>query len=192
MLSKFKKKSHPKLYHSEVTSIGCCKLFFLVAGRNAWHSTWINRYTPGSLQTSFLGATSEAEKRRVQGTTFVIKEIPALKLSSKAGHLLVRQLQALGYQVLQAPDGRQGLETLLATPGIDLLLTDVIMPGGMNGLELSKEARKQLPALKVLFTSGYSENVIAHSGRLDPGVELLSKPFRRQELAAKVRKVLDG
>ena len=115
MLSELHIKSHPKLCNSSVTSIGCCKLFFLVAGRNAWHSTWINRYTPGSLQASFLGAAATAEKRRVQGTTFVIKELPALKFSSNSGHLLVTEINCRQPLKHYSPDAlsnelKQGLE----------------------------------------------------------------------------------
>ncbi len=65
------------------------------------------------------------------------------------------------------------------------------MPGGMNGRQLAEAAAELRPGLKVLFTSGYTENAIVHQGRLDRGVQLLSKPYRREELAAKVRKVLD-
>jgi PAS domain S-box-containing protein len=104
---------------------------------------------------------------------------------------LVGQLRDMGYQVVHAPNALSGLEILATQPGIDMLLTDVIMPGGINGWQLSEIACKQVPGLKVLFTSGYSDNSLGHNGRLDPGVELLNKPFRKQELAAKVRKVLE-
>jgi CheY-like chemotaxis protein len=74
---------------------------------------------------------------------------------------------------------------------IDLLLTDVIMPG-MSGRELADAACALRPGLKVLYCSGYSEDAIVHQGRLDPGVQLLAKPFRRGELARRVREVLDA
>ncbi len=73
---------------------------------------------------------------------------------------------------------------------IDLLFTDVIMPGGMNGRELAEAALAIKPKLKVLYTSGYTENAIVHQGRLDPGVQLLSKPYRRADLERKIRDVL--
>jgi CheY-like chemotaxis protein len=106
------------------------------------------------------------------------------------GHLSAR-LVGLGYQVVAAETGPRALEILKQMPGLDLLLTDIVLPGGMNGRELADTARAMRPELKVLFTSGYSENAIIHHGRLDPGVELLGKPYRREQLAAKVRKVLD-
>ncbi len=74
---------------------------------------------------------------------------------------------------------------------IDLLFTDVVMPGGMNGRQLADAALQRMPDLKVLFTSGYSEDAIVYQGRLDPGVTLLGKPYRRAELVAKVQGVLD-
>ncbi|MGE6698501.1 PAS domain-containing protein [Hyphomonas sp. NPDC076900] len=105
---------------------------------------------------------------------------------------LANQLAGLGYRVLQAASGPEAIGVLWETAEVDLLLTDIVMPGGMNGRELAERACHFRPGLKVLFTSGYTENAIVHHGRLDPGVELLSKPYRRKELAAKVRKVLDG
>ncbi len=75
---------------------------------------------------------------------------------------------------------------------IDLLLTDVVMPGGMNGAALAREAKKRWPALKVLYTSGYTQNVIAQGGILDEGIELISKPYPKAELARKVRSTLES
>src|SRR6267142_209629 len=75
---------------------------------------------------------------------------------------------------------------------LDLLLTDVIMPGGMNGRQLADEALRRRPALKILFTSGYTESAMLHHGRLDPGVHLLAKPFRKVDLARMIRKTLDA
>jgi len=102
------------------------------------------------------------------------------------------QLESLGYRVLEAENGPQALERLHAGEDVDLLFTDVVMPGGMNGRELADAARALRPALRVLFTSGYTENAIVHHGTLDPGVELLSKPYRRSELAARIRTSLKG
>lgn len=105
---------------------------------------------------------------------------------------LQRMLGSLGYQVTAVRTGPEALDALKANPGIDLLLTDIIMPGGMNGRALADRATELYPSLKVLFTSGYTENAIVHHGRLDPGVELLSKPYTRLELATKVRRVIEG
>jgi DNA-binding response OmpR family regulator len=75
---------------------------------------------------------------------------------------------------------------------VDLLFTDVVMPGGMNGRQLADEATRRRPTLKVLFTTGYTRNAIVHHGRLDPGIHLISKPFSFQELAARIRARLDA
>jgi len=103
---------------------------------------------------------------------------------------LKSQLHSLGYRVTAVRSGPEALEAMKTNRDIDLLLTDIIMPGGMNGRELADRARAAYPSLKVLYTSGYTENAIVHHGRLDPGVELLSKPYSRLELATKVRRVL--
>ena len=105
---------------------------------------------------------------------------------------VLRQLADLGYHVTGATNGAKAIEILKSDAKIDLLFTDVVMPGGMNGRQLSEAAAKLRPGLKVLFTSGYTENAIVHQGRLDRGVQLLSKPYRREELAAKIRKVMDA
>jgi CheY-like chemotaxis protein len=99
----------------------------------------------------------------------------------------IRQLEGLGYRVLVASDGEEALGLMAQRPDIDLLFTDVVMPGGMTGRQLADAARSHRPGLPVVFASGYSENAIVHHGRLDPGVLLLSKPYRRSELAAKLR-----
>ncbi len=104
----------------------------------------------------------------------------------------VMMLHQLGYRVLEAIDGLHALEVLQHEPGIDLLFTDIGLPGGINGRQLSEQARQRSPGLKVLFTSGYARNAIVHQGRLDPGVELISKPFTFDQLAVKVRHALQS
>ena len=100
-------------------------------------------------------------------------------------------LSALGYKVLAAPDGAAALELVRNKPvAIDLLVTDVIMPK-MGGKQLASELMKTDAGLKVLYTSGYSENVIAHQGVLDSGVNFLQKPYTSRDLAVHVRTVLD-
>ena len=102
------------------------------------------------------------------------------------------QLESLGYTTMSAGSADEALTLLNQGTSPDLLLTDVIMPGGMNGRQLAQEAIKRLPSIKVLFTSGYTESALIHQGRLASGVILLPKPYRRQELARLVRLALDG
>ncbi len=105
---------------------------------------------------------------------------------------VVRQLQSLGYTVSQAPDGAAGVAAFeAAAQPYDLLLTDVIMPGPLNGKALADEVARRWPETKIVFMSGYSEDVITHHGRLDAGVRLLSKPFRMNDLATTIREALD-
>ncbi len=103
---------------------------------------------------------------------------------------VVATLEDLGYRVLQAGDAAAALEIVHSGVPIDLLFTDVMMPGGMKGAELAHLARQQMPGLAVLFTSGYAQDSIVHDGRLDAGVQLLSKPYAREALARKLREVL--
>ncbi len=103
---------------------------------------------------------------------------------------VVALLSDLGYRVLKSKDAQSALTVIESGLAIDLLFTDVVMPGPMKSTELARKARERLPGISVLFTSGYTENSIVHSGRLDEGVELLSKPYTREALARKIRYVL--
>ena len=100
-------------------------------------------------------------------------------------------LRDLGYRVLEADGGETALTIIDADADIAILFTDVVMPG-MNGRKLSEEALERRPSLKVLFTTGYTRNAIVHNGMLDPGVNLLSKPFSLSELAKKVAELARG
>ena len=102
------------------------------------------------------------------------------------------QLSGLGYNVLEADNGVKALEIIRERDDLDLLFTDVVMPGGMNGRQLADAAHELRPELKVLYTSGYTDNAIVHHGRLDPGAKLLGKPYGRLQLARKIREVLDN
>jgi CheY-like chemotaxis protein len=103
---------------------------------------------------------------------------------------VIDMLFELGYRVLRAKDAHSALAIIESGAPIDLLFTDVIMPGPVRSPELARKAQERLPNIGVLFTSGYTENAIVHGGRLDEGVELLSKPYTREALARKIRHVL--
>ena len=100
-------------------------------------------------------------------------------------------LEELGYQVLEARDARQALRLLEEDPRVDLLFTDVVLPGGMSGRALADRIMHDRPRLPVLFTTGYTRNAIIHHGRLDPNVNLLNKPYTQQDLARKIRELID-
>lgn len=131
-------------------------------------------------------------------------DVPAARLARGTENILivedddmvrkhvVIQLGSLGYTVQQAASAEEALEIINKDWKIDLLFTDIVMPGGMNGKQLADAARLRQPGIKVLFTSGYTEDAILQHGRLDTGLNLLGKPYRRADLAAKVRYVLDN
>ena len=103
----------------------------------------------------------------------------------------VESLRELGYKILEAKDGATALQALAAHGPVALIFTDVVLPGGMSGADVVAKAREFDPGLKALFTTGYSRNAIVHHGRLDKGVHLLSKPFSFEDLAVRVRDILD-
>ena len=127
------------------------------------------------------------ERRGGDETILVCEDDEGVRANS------VESLRELGYEVLEAADARAALKVLDGRCGkVDLLFTDVILPGGMTGSDLAAKARETCPALRVLFTTGYARDAIVHDGRLDTGVQLLTKPFAFDDLAAKVREMLDG
>jgi PAS domain S-box-containing protein len=119
-------------------------------------------------------------------TILVVEDDPDVRAFAVAA------LGSLGYQVLEAGDGPAALALIESRRHVDLVLADVVLPGGMNGREIAEQIQKRLPGVEVLFTSGYTENAIVHQGRLDEGVELLAKPYTRQSLARSVRQMLDA
>jgi len=153
----------------------------------AGHGTNVKLYLPRSEQPDKPSiAPGDRTDALGRGETILIVE------DDEMVHTYVtRQIKSLGYRVLSAQNGLEALKILRQGTQIDLLFTDVVMPGGMDGPELVVEARRLRRELKVLYTSGYTENSVVRQRKLDPGVELLSKPYRRHELAAKLRKVLD-
>jgi signal transduction histidine kinase len=119
-------------------------------------------------------------------TVLVVEDDPMVR------KLAVRLLTGLGYQVVEAENGPMALRLLDESPRVDLLLTDLILPEGMNGAMLARQIRERRPELKAVFMSGYAASAISHNGILEEGVPLLSKPFRKAELAEKIREVLDS
>ena len=107
--------------------------------------------------------------------------------------LVARVLGGLGYKVFVAGSGPEALELLddLEHPP-DMLLTDVVLPGGMQGNDVAASFLKRVPGLPVLYMSGHARDAIVHSGRLDDGVNFIGKPFTPESLAAKIREVLDS
>lgn len=139
---------------------------------------------------------AELQPRRPEATRAVVGGRSELILLVEDDELVQRyahdQLVDLGYRVLVAANGPTALEIIRQRDDIDLLFTDIVMSGGMSGRDLADQAIQLRPQLRLLYTSGYTENAIVHHGRLDPGVQLLSKPYGRAELSQKIRDVLDS
>lgn len=131
-------------------------------------------------------APPEPAVRGGSETVLVVEDDDTVRL------LACRELEILGYRVLSAGSVAEALTRIEQGEAVDLLFTDIVMPGGLSGRELADAALRLRPGLPVLFTSGYTENAIVHHGRLDPGVLLLSKPYRRVELSRAVRGALDA
>ena len=124
-------------------------------------------------------------RARYGETVLIVEDDPDVRIYT------VEMVSELGYQVLSAADGITALRLLEAHPELRLLFTDVGLPGGMNGRQLADQRPAARPGMKVLFTTGYARNAIVHHGRLDPGVEVIFKPFTYSDLAAKIRRVFD-
>jgi CheY-like chemotaxis protein len=99
-------------------------------------------------------------------------------------------LEELGYTVLEAADAASALRILESGRDIDILFTDVMLPNGFSGRDLADDVGKRWPGMPVLFTTGYTQNAIVHYGRLDADVQLLTKPYTRDELARSIRTLL--
>jgi CheY-like chemotaxis protein len=149
--------------------------------------TTVRLYLPrsGAAEVPVAVGARGTEKGLREETVLVVEDDQDVR------DLTVDLLEALGCTVLAAGDGQSALDILEANRGIELLLTDVILPGGMLGPELANRAGELLPGIKVLYMSGYAENAIQHQGRLNENVTLLPKPFDVSSLTQKLREVLD-
>jgi CheY-like chemotaxis protein len=130
---------------------------------------------------------AEAPSSKVKGgeeTILVVEDDDDVR------EVAVSMLTELGYRVVKARDAASALVVVDSGIPIDLIFTDVMMPGTLRSPDLARKAKERLPNIAVLFTSGYTQNAIVHGGRLDPGVELLAKPYTREALARKIRHVL--
>ena len=150
------------------------------------HGTTIKIYLPRAGQQADAAAAAQGAVALEGGseTILVVEDDPLVRT------YVATQLNSLGYTTRTAANASEALDYIDAGKAFDLLFTDVIMPGSINGRQLADEARRHRPSLRVLYTSGYTENAIVHHGRLDPGVLLLAKPYRKSDLARMVRTAL--
>jgi PAS domain S-box-containing protein len=150
------------------------------------HGTTVRIYLPRStgLHLTETEAMATSEIRGGHEVVLIVEDDPMVR------QYVITQIRSLGYTTLDAANASEALDIIDNNENIELLFTDVIMPGRMNGRHLVDEALRRRPALKTLFTSGYTENAIVHHGRLDSGVLLLAKPYRKSELARMIRLAL--
>jgi CheY-like chemotaxis protein len=163
---------HVKIY-SEMGQGTCVKLY-------------LPRHHGAGAVLDTVSEPSLPPRARQGETVLVVEDDPDVRTYT------VEMVDDLGYQVVCAADGLSALQVLEAHPELRLLFTDVGLPGGMNGRQLADEAILRRPGIKVLFTTGYARNAIVHHGRLDPGVEVIFKPFTYSDLAAKLRKAFES
>ena len=151
------------------------------------NGTTIRIYLRHSFQREI--EMTESEPEQIEGgteTIVVVEDDEAVRATA------VDILSGLGYRIITACDGENALQKLAEAGYIDLLFTDVVMPGSLKSPELAKKAKEMFPDIDVLFTSGYTQNAIVHGGRLDPSLLLISKPYRKEELARKIRCILNS
>lgn len=139
----------------------------------------------GELPVETAG-TAQLPRVGTGETVLLIDDEPTVRM------LIVEVLEDLGYQALEAVDGASGLDILQSSTSIDLLITDVGLPGGINGRQVADAGRALRPELKILFITGYAENAVVGDGDLDPGMHLLTKPFAMDELASRIKALIAG
>jgi PAS domain S-box-containing protein len=149
--------------------------------------TAIQLYFPRSDEEVFAHNNTPVPPLRGGHETILVVEDDAL-----VRKYVISQLESLGYAPVAAANATEAIALVERGQTFDLLFTDIVMPGGMNGRELADEMVRRRPNARVLYTSGFTENAIVHQGRLDPDVALLSKPYRKLDLAQMIRKVLGG
>ncbi|HEY9253878.1 MAG TPA: ATP-binding protein [Stenotrophomonas sp.] len=155
-------------------------------GKGTTVCIYLPRYLGESDQVDDLLPPDDAPRSLRGETVLVVDDEPTVRV------LVTEVLGDLGYCPLEAEDGAQGLRILNTDTRVDLLVTDVGLPGGMNGRQLADAARVQRPDLKVLFITGYAENAVLSHGHLDPGMHVLTKPFSMDDLAGRIRDLISA
>jgi CheY-like chemotaxis protein len=140
---------------------------------------YLPRADTGQSQTD-LSDGEDAAPRGYE-TILIAEDDPFVRSS------VIRRVEALGYRVVAAVNGKEALQQLRTDPSIDMLFTDIVMPGGMSGWELADQARRIRPSLPVLFTSGYALETLVEQGRAHAQAIVLTKPYRKVELAQRLR-----
>jgi CheY-like chemotaxis protein len=152
------------------------------------YGTTVKIYLPRALDKHATVKPEESPSQIARGS----ERIALVEDEDMVRKFAEMNLTSLGYKVSAFANGPDLLHAMDEGLVFDLLFTDIVLPGGMNGREIADAVTARAPGTKVLYSSGYTDNAIVHHGRLDEGVNLLNKPFRKAEMAQKVRAVLDG
>lgn len=152
------------------------------------HGTTVRVYLPRSREPESVTVPDPPPE---DGEHESLETVLVVEDDAEVRQLATSMLKSLGYAALEAADANTALAVLEQRPDVALMFTDVVLPGGVNGAELARAAQARYAHLKVLYTSGYTDNAIIHKGVLDEGAEMIGKPFRKAALARKVRGILD-
>jgi CheY-like chemotaxis protein len=155
-------------------------------GKGTMVCIYLPRYQGAADSKDLTLPTSEAPCASQNETVLLIDDEPTIRM------LVAEILDELGYNVLQAADGAAGLKIIESDARIDLLVTDVGLPGGMNGRQVAEAGRVFRPNLKVLFITGYAENAVISHGHLEADMHMLTKPFPMELLATRIKAILAG
>lgn len=172
------------IYGFAQQSEGYAKIYSEV-GKGTTFKIYLPRYRGADVQDD-VGAVLSAPRASDVGEVVLVVED-----ESVVRGLIVEELGELGYSTVEATDGPNGLEVIQSQRHIDLLITDIGLPG-LNGRQLADAARTLRPGLKVLFMTGYAENAALASGFLEPGMEMITKPFAMESLAMRVKGMIEG
>jgi CheY-like chemotaxis protein len=163
---------------------------YVLLSSEAGHGTTVSIYLPRHFGTAIgregIDAVGKPTHAEAGAVVLLVEDELALRM------VIVEVLSDFGYTVLEAGNSQSGLQIVESGARIDLLVTDVGLPGGMNGRQLADAARKQRPGLKVLFLTGYAESVAAGNDGMEQGMEIMTKPFALDQLVAKVKGMISG
>ena len=153
-------------------------------GQGTTVCVYLPRHRGDTVEDGASAAVQEPPRAQQGETVLVVDDEPTVRM------LVADVLQELGYTAIEAADSPGGLKILQSDARIDLLVTDVGLPGGMNGRQMADAARVVRPGLKVLFITGYAENAVLGNGQLGPGMQVMTKPFPVETMAARIREMI--
>jgi CheY-like chemotaxis protein len=155
-------------------------------GKGTTMCLYLPRLDQNAAEDERPAAPSEGRPSGDGEVVLVIDDEPTIRM------LIAEVLEELGYSIMEAWDGASGMRVLQSDLRIDLLITDVGLPNGMNGRQVADAARQKRPNLKVLFITGYAENAVIGNGHLDKGMQVIAKPFEMNALVRKIRELVKG